>query len=363
MNRERLVEALELVSPALSSNDLVPALSHYWFRDGQLMAYNDRIAISTKLSSEFRGAAPKTLLDLLAASKAKEVEFMTRDGELIVKAASSKFKLPILPETQTAIFSIPEPAQGNRLLVNIEDFLSALDLCKKSLKESPAVSSSLGVTLNIEVGTEPCLFLYSTNNATITRTSLAVKNSPANDFGQAVLSWTFCKQMISVSKQPGKSRLEINVNDGCALFTCGDTTLFGRLVETSKTADFKNTIEMVYPSSDWDRAVQIPTKMELVLDRACIIANSRLHPRTEITVKNGIASVFSSSEKGEVNDSVQLEGHPDAHTYVDPRLVRIGYDYFDKILITERCVAMSRSHTDQRGDTDLYLISPMSGSK
>lgn len=362
MDRERLVEALELVSPALSTNDLVPALSHYWFRDGQLMAYNDKIAISTKLPSDFRGAVPKTLLDLLAASKAKEVELMPKAGELIVKAASSKFKLPFLPETQTMIFSIPEPEPGKKLLVNTEDFLNALDLCKKSLKENPAAPSTLGVTLNIEVGdAEPCLFLHSTNNATITRTSLAVKDTPAIDFDQVVLSWAFCKQMALVSKQLGKKRLEIN--DGYALFTCGDTTLFGRLVETPKAVDFKTTIEVVYPSSDWDHAVQIPTKMELILDRACIIANSKQLPKTEITVKGGIASVFSSSEKGEVNDSVQLEGHPDAHICVDPRLVRNGYDHFDKILITGSCVAMSRSHKDQQRDTDLYLISPMSRSK
>ena len=81
MLRTELVEKLERVAPALSGNNLVPVLSHFWFRDNALLCYNDQIAIATKLISNFEGAVSDTLTSLLSASRAKDVEFFTDEAD------------------------------------------------------------------------------------------------------------------------------------------------------------------------------------------------------------------------------------------------------------------------------------------
>jgi len=91
----------------------------------------------------------------------------------------------------------------------------------------------------------------------------------------------------------------------------------------------------------------------MILDRAVVITESKQdRPKTSISIKDGIAKFFSqSSDKGEVHDSMQVEDHhPDVEVSVDPRLFRAGYGAYDKMLLTEQCLVMSKG-------SSLYLVS------
>lgn len=182
MKREQLLEKLELVAPALSKNDLVPVLKHFWFKNDAVMAYNDQIAIKTKLASGFTGAVSSVLVGLLKASRAKEVEFAeTAKGNLMLKAASAKFKLPFLPDETTKIFQMPEPNIGNAIPIDMGTFLEAIGSCMLSLKEDPSIPDSLGITI---VRDDGCMHLYSTNDATISTSSL-VTSEDGKEIGRA----------------------------------------------------------------------------------------------------------------------------------------------------------------------------------
>jgi hypothetical protein len=89
-----------------------------------------------------------------------------------------------------------------------------------------------------------------------------------------------------------------------------------------------------------------------MLERAVIITESKTErSKTAITVKDGIARFFSQSEKGEVRDQIQLEStQPNVEICVDPRLFKVGYGFYDKFLLTEHCLIMSKG-------TSLYLVS------
>lgn len=346
MNRIDLVEKLERVAPALSANNLVPVLSHFWFKGDTLMCYNDQIAVSTKLKTDFRGAVPATLTSLLSVSRAKEIEFVDGEKEiLLVKAASSKFKLPFLLVEQTKIFEMPKADLERALPVDIGAFIAAVDSCMRSLKEDTSVPDSLGITLELEARE---IRLYATNDATISTAVVALK--AVMPIKRVVISGNFCRQMLALAKLDGKKHIEIH--DDYSLFQCGDDLLFGRLVDIPRPLDFVSVIEQSYPAELESSLVSIPTKLQLILERAVIITESKTERSlTKITVKDGIAKFFSKSEKGEVRDSVQLEDTQlDVEVGIDPRLFKMGYGFFDKMLLTEACLIMTK------GDS-LYLVS------
>lgn len=355
MLRTELLEKLEQVKPALSSNNLVPVLSHFWFKEGTVSAYNDQIAISTKLKSDFAGAVPDTLISLLNVSRAKDIEFFVGadnagkklpEGQLLVNAASSKLKLPFLPEESTKIFEMPKPNYDDALPIDINKFLEAIESCSRSLKEDTSMPDSLGITL--VSGDNRTLDFYATNDSTISFSTIKFK-SDARDF-RVVLSGNFCRQMLALSKLSDKRHIEIN--DDYSLFQCGDSILFGRLVDVPRPLDFDSVIAASFPKEVEDTLVSIPTKLELILDRAVIITESKTErSKTAISVKKGVAKFFSKSEKGEVRDSVQVEdAHPDVEVNIDPRLFKNGYGAFDKFALTEQCLIMSKG-------TSLYLVS------
>lgn len=346
MLRADLIEKLSLVAPALSDNNLVPVLSHFWFTGhNTLMAYNDQIAISVRLDCDFSGAVPKTLTSLLNASRAKEVEFVASKEALEVKAASSKFKLPYLSAKAFDIFKMPDPSDG-ALPVDIKEFIEAIDSCMKSLKEDTSMPDSLGITL---VYNNKGIDLYATNDATISHARIKTKADLKKGF-RVVISGNFCRQMLSLAKLSGDKHLE--VHDDFSLFVCGDNLLFGRLVDVARPLDFDSVIQQSFPKEAAADLVTIPSKLELILDRAVIITESKQErPKTDIVIKDGRASFFSKSENGEVRDSMQVEpNHPEVEVSIDPRLFRAGYGAYDKMLLTEQCLIMSKG-------SSLYLVS------
>lgn len=356
MNRVELLEKLGRVAPALSNNNLVPVLSHFWFFDGIVMAYNDQIAISTKLSTDFAGAVPDTITSLLSVSRAKEVDFFIGEdadgkklpeGQLLVKAASSKLKLPFMPEEATKIFDMPKPDVKLALPVDMEVFLEAIDSCMRSLKEDTSMPDSLGITLAANKG---FLDFYATNDATISFARIKMKETDSTAGMRIVLSGNFCRQMIALAKLGDKKHIELDQDH--SLFQCGDNILFGRLVDVQRPLDFDAVIESSYPKELHKNAVSIPTKLQLMLERAVIITESKTErSKTAISVKQGIARFFSKSEKGEVRDSVQLEDtHPDVGVSIDPRLFKNGYGAYTKMLLTDKCLIMTNG-------TSLYLVS------
>lgn len=346
MLRTDLLEKLERVAPALSTNNLVPILQHFWFKENELICYNDQIAIQTTLKSGFAGAVPATLTSLLSVSRAKEVEFIdSSNGTLTVKAASSRFKLPFLDEKATEIFTMPLPTK-DALPVDMNSFLSAIESCTRSLKEDTSMPDSLGITI---VYNDKGFDLYATNDATISYARVKTKQE-LKEF-RVVISGEFCRQMLNLAKLDGTKHLEIH--DTYSLFKCGENVLFGRLVDVQRPLDFDAVIDSSFPASAEKQLVSIPSKLELILDRAIVITDSKQdRPKTDITIKDGIAKFFSQSvDRGEVHDQVQLEvHHPDVSVSIDPRLFKAGWGAYDKMVLTKNCLVMSKG-------ASLYLVS------
>jgi DNA polymerase III sliding clamp (beta) subunit (PCNA family) len=347
--RLELLEKLNRVAPALSDKELIPVLTHLWFQGSTVMAFNDQIAIQTRLQTDFTGAVPgKILLELLTASRAPNVSFTVKDDgdTLLVQAKQTKISLKLLPADKF-IFEMPKPTNGGKgELPGDKDFLPAIECCMQSISNDTSIPDQLGLTI-IPNGTD--LQLYTVNNMTLNHAK--VKGTLP---GRVILSKPFCQQLLELTKNATSFRLLIQPDHAMATFDNGQTRLFGRLIDSSHPVDFDALMKAHLP----DRKLElfaIPTSLKLVLQRALVITETKMEEtKSLIQVKDGVMSITSKSAKGELVDTVQdqnakLGNHPDISVRLNPRLLKNGLQY-DKLLVTESCAIMTKKNM-------VYLIS------
>ena len=345
MLRKDLLDKLQIVAPALANNDLVPVLSHFWFTGSQVLAYNDQIAISVPCKTDFKGAVPGAIfISLLKNSKAKEVELSLNDNELLIKAASSRFKLPILPP-KDFVFEIP--ALKTVSPIPMKGFIDGIKGCLRSVSTDTSTADQLGITLIPNDG--KLLQLFSTNSATISTTNVAMPSKLP--FKRAVLSGLFCQQMVNIAASGKEAKIEIDQEH--SLFTCGGIALYGRPINIEKPIPFVETVQAELPKNYQKALVSIPSKMKLMLERAIIVTDSPVEQTTTaISVKEGKMRFTSKSGRGEVTDTILVEpGQKDVVMNIHCRHIKAGYGAFDKMLVTESCFLMT-----QGDGGSLYLI-------
>ncbi len=349
MKRTDVVDLLDIASPALAKSGLIPILSHLCFTGTHAMAYNDQIGISVPFKTEFSGAVPgDVLLNLLHNSKAKDIDFIPSDNELLIKAASSRLKLPLLPDS-SFVFEMPEPKAppllpDSSLPVKVEDFISAVDECLLSVGNDASVPDQLGVTI-IPDGKE--LAICATNNATMTYSRVALSRK-CDLKDRTTISTEFCKQLLKLSKDDPKIKIEVHDDHSLATTNAG-VRLFGKLIEIEKPLDFLGVLKHHVTDDVVKSAVPIPDKLRLILERAVVVTMSSAteQTRTAISIQGGKMQFITKSALGEVVDSVLLgEGQPDTTLDIECKWLKAGYSAgFDKMRVTERCFIMFNKYT------------------
>lgn len=342
MLRKELVAKLELVAPALSTNDLVPILTHFCFNGDEVFAFNEQIGICAPCKTEFEGAVPgRTLLELLKASRAKEVTFdIGKGGELVVRAASSRLKLPLLP-VDRFVWKPPTLSDAVGIGIDTKKFMRGVSCCMRSVSIDTSIPDQLGVTMMVE---GKSLLMYSTDSSTLSHARVELKK--ASDFKRVILSGSFCTQMLALADRDKPLHLEIR-KDHALMAGSHGVVLFGSLIHSPKPLNLSDHIDANYGEKDRGRAISIPNKLELVLDRACIVSATNGEPvNMEIDIADGVAKFFTAAKVTECRDQVQLEDkHMNVQLRVNPKLVRNGYGDFDRMLITDRAFIMATEET------------------
>jgi DNA polymerase III sliding clamp (beta) subunit (PCNA family) len=339
--RRLLLNRLKVVAPAVATNEIVPVLTHVCFSDGKLLAYNERIAISTPRSSAFRGCIPGALLtDLLRNSRAALVDLAAEGAKVAVILGKSTAKLPMQPvEEFTNIFAMPSmPPKQNALNGIAGKFFSGIEHCLQSVEENSTVPDKLGVTV-IPNGKE--VELIATNSITLNRATVPL---PADNGieQRVILATDFCREMLHLAKQARVIRLAIENEH--ALFSADDTLLFGKLIVTDQPLDYDRAVANNLPRHYRKQLVPIPRQFAALLRRLVLISNVGYEPHTEISIADGVATFRVKSRLGEITETLALRGHPDVKARVQMSNLHQGYAALapEKILFTERCVILAR---------------------
>ena len=177
INREVLLQQLNAVKPGLASKEVIDQSTYFVFMDGQVITFNDEIAVHAPLVKGFEvsGAVPaKELLAILSKFKGEEVELEPVENELKLKCGKSKAGIKLSAEITLPVDEIKIPKKWFSLP---KDFIEGLKACIPSVARD--LTYPILTTLHITDD-----FVESTDNNKITRWTWAKKG----DFGdQGVL--------------------------------------------------------------------------------------------------------------------------------------------------------------------------------
>lgn len=355
MNRLELLDKIEAVEPALSAKDTIPILTHLWFTGKTVMAFNDGIAIQALFDTDFKAAVPAVLTQLLRTSAADEVEMkLNGNGELSVKAATSRISLPTFP-SDDFVFEMPgiteKEVRAGALISGESDnenavaFFEAVDLAIQCVANEATVPEQLGV--NLLPGPKDTVSIYSTNEKSLFHARLKTYRPLKK---RVILSTEFCKQMLSLAKRDiGGAALYIR--DDAALFNVRDEwQLFGKLIFSDSPLDFDSVLTRHFPDmGKKPKLSKIPNKMNIILDRAVIIIGNK--GDTTVEVKEGTANFKSELNDRRVIDKMTVEGQSNITIKFNPALAKIALDSgSNQMRMMKDCIIFTK-------DDSVFLIS------
>jgi DNA polymerase III sliding clamp (beta) subunit (PCNA family) len=90
MERLELVDKLNLLKTSLAKQDIVPILSHFCFRDNQIIAFDGIQASVLDFNSDLNCALPGDLfLKLLNSFSSNQISMQLKDNQVLLKSGSS----------------------------------------------------------------------------------------------------------------------------------------------------------------------------------------------------------------------------------------------------------------------------------
>lgn len=204
-----ILTALKLCSPALSSGDFIPILTHFCFDEDRVFAYDDSTAvIVNKDYGVVGGVRGKVLLDLLSGVEGKDYSLGSDKDNLVLKAGVIEASLPTLGKEEF-LFSMPEDLPSDEIMVS-SDFLSRLEWTSGVSSVTAFLPQEKGVTFDVGGGS---ICLFSNENRTTISKSMCGVGTKKRKRVRTVLSKSSCDCLSKVVKQSGAAQALLYVNE------------------------------------------------------------------------------------------------------------------------------------------------------
>lgn len=357
-NREAFLRIINLVSPALSTQDFIPILKNVCFRKGQAIAFNDRAAIGVKLPpglADLSMTLPGAMLKSVVASfNAENLSVQLGEGsEALITSGRSKIKLATMP---VADFPFKMPPNGTRLEFT-EAMLQAVQLCLPAAGNDPTRPATMGVTLDSEDG---YAVFYATDNATISRCKTRSKIKLPGD-SPVILPTFFCEQLIPLSRAYPEGEWEIDLAPGVILGTLFEgeapsAFILHREQVDPDPVDFPNIVNRHCKlATVVDLLEEIPPALDAAFNRAVLVQAQEPDKATKLTITPTAIKLLSSGPLGEAQDSIAFDGAGDSPPepfFVDPGLFSRGLKGVSHIAFFPKVVALGNKEA-----SFLHLIS------
>lgn len=332
--RLELLTALKMAEPALATKSIIEELTYFWFTGEHLVGYNDILGITIPLRTEFKGGIKGSLLlGLLEKSRARDVEFLLSDTELLVKAANARLSLSYT-DIARAIWT--EPEFDNPIEFSItKEFLQAIEDVLVSVGYDTSVPDQLGVTLLPDTNT---LYFFTTDSKTISRSMLPFDCNGLPE--RMILPLTFCEQLLKLCKKGGT--LLLSATSVCAV-NKENVHLFTRLIETTRPLEFHLTMNNAMAQLEDNHLIAIPNRFKLALERVSIVLSVNVGEPALFSIDDGVLHMHAKTGLGEINDSMRLdEVHSSIDVHVDPLLIKRAVASCSSFCIGPSCVFLSK---------------------
>jgi DNA polymerase III sliding clamp (beta) subunit (PCNA family) len=357
MIRTELLRLLTLAAPALARTEFVPILSHFWFTGSKLIAYNDQIGVSVACKTDFKGAVKgDVLLGLIKQSRAREVIFEEVEGGLQIKAGTAKIKLA-LEAPSAFLWKMPTPDPKHQITITKSAaFLECLQMVMRSVSSDTTIPDKLGVTFMAEEGG---VALYAADTESMSYAHFPLKTKwPA----RVILPALFCEHLNAVCAGT-MEKITLEVHEDRVLAECEGVQIYSRIIESERPLPFKETFDENYSAKSSKARVPIPSKMKLILERACIISDSKKESKVQTAIRASEGKLYfstKSEDRGELSDSSQIgDGHPNVKVNVQARYLKVAYDAYHNAIPEQNgsMLITPRSFMFIKGDGQmLYML-------
>ena len=126
INKQKLLRALEYVTPGLAAKEIIEQTKCFVFREGRLCTFNDEIACSIPLDIGITGAVQSdALLSILSKINQDTIHVSVEEGQLILKTKSSRTGLILEEKILLSDDVVEKPKKWVKLH---ESFIEAVEL-------------------------------------------------------------------------------------------------------------------------------------------------------------------------------------------------------------------------------------------
>lgn len=338
VEREKLLDVLITVKPALAVQQFVPVLGCFCFTGGNVYAYNDTIGITAPSPINMSLGISSHILDVLKTMTGKIVKLSEEDSVVKVVCSRTSLKLPSVSDDQF-IFAPPTPKKPKPSfqIPFSKEVKQGIDLCLQGFAENPTVPLQRGLVLELVSGK---MYLYSTNNVTVSRYFVGKAPESAPDL-ITVLPQAFCIAMLELAKDdssPPIINFDSKADSVWAFFSSG-VSLFAKQPSPFDISPLKALFKK-FPST----AEPILEDLVSAAGRASLL--SRLGggaDRTELkkSKKGNLSIVTSTSSAGAATDIVKGTG-PDNVLVVSPESFNKAVGLCDAMSFTSSTVCFTK---------------------
>lgn len=328
MNRAELVRTLELIKPALASNNMVPIFQCFTFlNNGTVSAYDDEIAVVGPCELEENiGVHGNTILGLLSNSGAEEVDFSLAADTLTIKCGKTVSKLPYQPFEN---FIFKEPSQKwDYKIPFTESLFDAFKMCLETVSKDVTQTALLGITIERDK-------MYSCDSDAVTRVQLKHGGK-----GRVLMSTPFCEAVVRLWSSLAVTTGKLQFSDDWVYAEFGEWSVYGRILEITSPIDFEALIKKSIKGKAATQA--LPDGFSEALSRARVLSDPESQ-KTVMTVSKGRLQILTETHMGEVKDDLPLKGHPDVKAHVNASHLQRAIQYCDQVAILEGCTVFEKT--------------------
>jgi DNA polymerase III sliding clamp (beta) subunit (PCNA family) len=287
-NRKSLVDILGLVSPALSTKEVVENSTCFIFANGRILTYNDEVSISHKFDIGFEGAVKgKEFLTLLQKMGDEEIDLETTESHVLITGTKTKAKIRVEPNNNLneLLDMLGKPCETDWKPLP-ETFRPSVDFCMFSVGRDP----NKPLLTTVYVGGDVAV---SSDDNRITVCQL----------GEGVNLKSFCLPVGAVKELKSFLPVEYTFTDGWIHLRTKELTTFSSRVMMG-----------LYPV---DRARQIvdgatgellklPNGLIETLERTGIFTTDGKTDRVQITIDAGFLTVVGEGPNGSCEETARV---------------------------------------------------------
>lgn len=294
-NREQLLEVLDRCRPGLASGGLLPELTHLWFDQKNVYAYNGGLGIRQRLPTDISAGIPgRPLLDLLKTSKLEKASITRAGTTTLIKMGRSEIKLVSISDTDRRVWPFPNvlpKEEGLAVNDKVFDAMKTLAFLKQG-KANQAIH--FGVVVMV---THDAINLYAADGRSIAMVSVKAKSVTMPQF---LVPWEMVSTMGDMLK--GKENAQLWLMPDCVVAGSPGTMIGSNLVDLKGSQDVVGIMKTRFGG----KMLPLPKGLGPLLERAVILAGKD-EPLITLSMAKGQLRLTGKYALGAIDETLELD--------------------------------------------------------